>query len=158
MLLDERFDRRLVEVADGDHRHQLRPVPVGVELLQPLVLEVLDHLHVADRQPLGVARSLEQHRKLLVLHPRAGAAAQPPLLDDDAALLVDLGGIERHVVRPVLEDQERLIEDVGLVGRHLEHVDRLVEARERVDARAEPHADRLEERHRLLLREVLACR
>ena len=48
-----------------------------------------------------------------------------------------------------------LLEDLRLVGRHLQHVDRLVEARVRVQARPEPHADRLHERHDLLLREVL---
>ena len=112
-------------------------------------------LRRADRHPLGVARALEQDRELLVLHARARAAAQPPLLDDDAALLVDLLRVERQVVRPVLEDEERLLQDLRLVGRDLQHVDRLVEARERVEARPEPHADRLQERDDLLLREVL---
>ncbi len=60
VLLDQGLDRRLVEVTDDDDRHQVGPVPVGVELLQPVVLEGLDDLLLADRQPLGVARSLQQ--------------------------------------------------------------------------------------------------
>ena len=129
MRSDQRLDRGLVEVADGDHRHQVGPVPVRVELLQPVVIDVLDDLRLADRQPLGVARALEQHGKLRVLDPRVGAEPEPPLLEDDAALLVDLGRIERDVVRPVLEDEQRPIDDRRVVGRDLQLVDRLVEAR-----------------------------
>ena len=55
MALYERFDRGLVEVAHGDNAHELGAIPVGVELLQPIVLEALDNLHVADGQPLGIA-------------------------------------------------------------------------------------------------------
>ena len=151
MSLDQRFDRRLVEIADRNHGHQLGTVPVLVKLLQPLVLETLDHFHVADRQAFRVTRSLEQNWKLLVLHSRAGAATEPPLFRDHAPLLVDLIRFERHVVRPVLEDQERFVEHLRLVGRHFEHIDGFIEARKGVDARPEPHPDRLQELHRFLL-------
>ena len=155
VLPHERLDRRLVEVADRNHGHQVRAVPVVVELLQQCGIELRDVVGVADRQPIRVARAGEQHRKLLVAHPRRGAAAAPPFFGDDLPLLVDDRRIEHHVVRPVLEDQHGLVHDVRPVGRNLELVDRLVEARERVDARAELHADRLHERDDLLARIVL---
>ena len=43
-----------------------------------------------------------------------GAAALPPFLDDDAALLVDGLGIERQAVGDVGEEQERLLHRLGL--------------------------------------------
>ena len=46
---------------------------------------------------------------------------------------------------------------LGLVGRHLEHVDGLVEAGVGVDVGAEAHAERLDERHELLLGKVLGA-
>ena len=57
-------------------------------------------------------------------------------------------------VRPVLEDEQRPIDGLRLVGRDRERVDRLVEARVGVDVGAEAHAERFEERHDLVLREV----
>ena len=30
----------LVEIADGDHRHHVRAIPIRVELLQPVVIDV----------------------------------------------------------------------------------------------------------------------
>ncbi len=108
----------------------------------------------ADRQPIGVARALEQHRQLLLQRPRVGAEAEPPLLEDDAALLVDLVGFEGDVGGPVAEDEEGAIDDRAVVGRNLQQVDRLVEAGVRVDVGAEPHPRRLQERDDLLLREV----
>ena len=45
---------------------------------------------------------------------RSRAEPEPPFFEDDAALLVDLGGIERHVVRPVLEDEQRRSMTAGL--------------------------------------------
>ena len=94
MRPDHLLDRGGIEVADRDHGHQVGPIPVGVELLQPIVLEVVDDLHGADRDALGVTRALQHDRQLLVLHPGAGAAAQSPLFLDDAALLVDLRRVE----------------------------------------------------------------
>ena len=107
---DHRLDRRRVEVADGDHRHQVRAIPVRVELLQPRRADVLDDLRPSDRRAVGIAGALQQHRHLRVAHARLGAEAEPPFLEDDAALLLDLGRLERHVVRPVLHDQQRAID------------------------------------------------
>jgi len=154
LLLDQRLDRRLVEVADGDDRHLVRAVPVLVEAPQRVVRERLEALLGADGQPLGVTRSLQQDRELLVAHPGARAASLPPLLDDDAALLVDLGRREGQVVRPVFQDQERFLEQLRLVGGNLQHVHGLVEARVGVDARAGAHPDRFHELDHRRSREV----
>ena len=157
VLADPRLDRVRLEVADGDDRHQVGPVPVVVEAPQGLVGRVLEDLAVADRQPLGVARAVEEDGELLVAHARLGAAAESPLLDHDAALLVDLLVLEGDAVGPVLEDLEGRVDDLRVVGRDLEHVDRLVEARVGVDVRAEAHADALEVVDQLLLLEVLGA-
>ncbi len=153
--LDQGLDGGLVEVADGDHRHQVGAVPVLVELPQALGREGADAVRRADRQALGVARALEQHRQLGLQETRVGAEAEAPLLQHHAALLVDLVGLESDAAGPVLEHEERSIDDVGVVGRDLQLEDGLVEAGVGVDVRAEAHPGRLQERDDVLLGEVL---
>ena len=152
--IDQAFDPRRIEVADGDDGHEIGAIPVRVELLQTVVLEVPDDLGRSDRHARGIPRVLEQDRKLRVQDPRVGAETHPPLLQDDAALLVDLVRVEGHRVRPVLEDQQRPVDDARIVGGNLQLVDRLVEARIGVDVRSEAHPGRLEKRDDFLLREV----
>ena len=112
--LDLRFDRGLVEIADRDDRHQIGPVPIGVELLQPFGVGVPDDVRLADREPLGVPRAVEQDGKLRVLDPLVGAESEPPFFQDDAPLAVDLLRIERDVLRPVFEDEQRPVHHHGL--------------------------------------------
>ena len=150
-----RFDRGFVEIADGDDRHHVGAVPVGVELLQPIVIRVADDLRPPDGRPFSVARALQQHGHLRVPYPLAGSEPQPPLFENDAPLLVDLDRVERHVAREVFEDGERPIHDRRIAGRDLQLVHRLVEAGVRVHMRAEPHAERLHEARDLLLRKML---
>ena len=119
--------------------------------------EVLQDLHVADREAFRIAGVAEHDRELLVLDPCARSAPQTPLLDDHTPLLVDLIGLEAHQVSPVLKDLERGGDDLGIVGRHLEHVDGLIKARVRVDRRSELHADRFEVVSEVLLLEVLGA-
>ena len=133
-----------VEVADGDDRLEVGPIPVAVEPRDLAVREAFEHLHRADRDALGVPRALEQDRELLVLHPGARAAPPAPLLDHDAALLVDLLAVERDAAGPVLQDLEAALEDLGVVGRDLQHVDGLVEAGVGVEVGPEAHADAFE--------------
>ena len=147
----------LVEIADRNDGHEIRPIPVRVEALQRLGLEVPDVLHRADRCALGVARAPEQDRKLQVLHPGVRPASLPPFLDDHAAFLLDGLGIEREAVSDVREKQERLAHGFRVVGRDVKHVHRFVERGIRVHPGAQPHADRLHELDELELREVLAA-
>ena len=55
MRSDCSLNHRLVEIADGDDGHQIGPVPILVELLQPVVADVLNDVGPADGQPLGIA-------------------------------------------------------------------------------------------------------
>ncbi len=144
MLLDQPLDLSPVEISDRHHRHQVRPVPVPVEPAERVVLERAEHLHRPDREPVGVARALEQDRELLVPDPRVGAPAQTPLLDDDVPLPVDLAVVEADQMRPVLEDVEPFADDRRRVGGHLEHVDGFIEARVGVEIGPESDPDRFQ--------------
>src|SRR6185436_20376227 len=104
------------------------------------------NLGLADRQPLRIARLVEEDGNLFVPDPRSGAEASSPFLDDDAALLVDLLGVERQSGGEITERGKALGHDVRLVGRQVEHVDRLFKARVRVHMRAEARTGRFEVR------------
>ena len=146
--LDLRLDRgRILEVADGDDRHQVRAVPVLVESHHHVARRLLQRVDEPDRIAIRVARALQQHRQLLVEEPLLRATIPAPLLDHDAALLVELLGVERHVAGPVVQDVEALRDERLVVGRHRQLVGRGVELRGRVEIRAEAHADRLEVVH-----------
>ena len=139
--LDQILDRGLVEIADRDDGHQIRPVPIGIEFLQPLGLAVLNDLGQTNRNPIRIARAFEQDRKYLILCPGPGAASHPPFFHYDAALLVDFGLIEGNTVRPVLEDQQRLVHYLRLVGWDLEHINRLVKTSVGVQVSSKAHAE-----------------
>src|SRR5712691_1180753 len=143
---DHRLDRRRVEVADGNHRHQVGAVPIRVELSQSSGADVLNDLRAPDRRAVRIARAFQQYGHLRIAQARLGAQTEPPFFEDDAALLLDLGGVKRNVVSPVFHDQQRPINDGAAVGRDLELIDRLVEARTGIHMRAEPHPERLDER------------
>ena len=154
MSVEHRLHRGDVEVADRNDPHQVRPVPIGVKLLQPVRLRILNDLHLADREPLRVARSFQDDGELFVADAGGRAQSETPFFSDDATLLLDLHRIERHVLRPVLENQKRPVENVGFVQRHLQLIDRLIEARVGVQVRTEPHTDRFHETDKLLLRKM----
>ncbi len=141
VLHDEVFDLLWIEVAHGDHGHQIRSVPVEVESLQHRVTERSEYVFPADRKSLGVACTLEEHRKLLVQHAHARPTAQPPLLDHDLPFLVDFGAVQTDVLRPLGENQERALQRVRGVGGDRQRVHGLVERRVGVDIGAETHAD-----------------
>jgi hypothetical protein len=86
--------------------------------------------------------------------PLLGAEARAPFLDHDPTLLLHLGRVERDRMCPVLEDLERRVDDGRLVRRYTQHVHGLIEGRVRVEMRAKPHADPLDEVHELLLLEA----
>jgi hypothetical protein len=56
-LLDPGLDRLGVEIADDDHRHQVRPVPVVIVPLEGLGRDRLDGVLAADRKALGIRRA-----------------------------------------------------------------------------------------------------
>ena len=157
VLLDERFRLGDRDVTDDDHGHVVRAIPRLVKLEQPLAWRGLEHLGQSDRQPLRVARSLEDHRQLLVRQSRSRPEAAAPFFENNAALLLDFGGQERDAGREIAQHQHAAIDIPGPIGRHLQHVDGFVEGRRGVDVRAEARADRLEERHQLAGLEVLGA-
>ena len=138
------LDRARVDVADGDHGLPLRAIPRVVVGAQPGRRRRSQDVGLADGQPVGVPRVVEDDRDLLVADPRAGAEPAAPLLDDDAAFLVDFGRVEVQAAGEVGERRQPACHDVALVGRQVEHVDGLVEARVGVHVRAEPGAEALE--------------
>ena len=85
-------------------------IPLLVEREQPLARRVLQDLGQADRQALGVARALEDHRQLLVGQARAGAEPAAPFLEDDAAFLFDFGGQQRDAGGEILQHQHAAID------------------------------------------------
>ncbi len=155
MALDQPPDVGGIEVPNRHHRHQVRPIPIPVEARQGPVVKALQHFPLADDQPLGVARAAEQDGKLLVEYPGGRASAQPPLLDHDSPLLIDLLRLETDVMGPVLQDLKRRGYQLNAVGRHLQHVHGFVETGVGVQVRAESHADPLEVVYQLLLLEML---
>ena len=155
--LDRVLDLRRVDVADHDDRHAFRPIPGVVVGAQPRHRRGADDLGLADRQPLGVARLRVEDRNLLVADSRSRAEAAAPLFDHHAALLLDLGRIQREPAGKVGERGQSVRDDRRLVARQVEHVDRLVEARVGVDVRSETGANRLERRHQRARLEMRAA-
>ena len=145
------------DVADHDHGHAIGAIPLLVEREQAFARRLLEHFRQSDRQPLGIARALEDHRQLLVGEARSGAEPAAPLLEDDAAFLLDLGRQQRDAGGEIAQHEHAAIDIARAIGRNLEHVDRLVERRRGVDVRAEARADRFEERDQLARLEMLGA-
>ncbi len=154
--LDRLLDGRGLDVADGNHRHSFRSIPGVVKGAQPRDRCVADDVWFANRQPLRIARLIEQNRKLLVAHARTGAETAAPLFDDHAAFLVHFDRRQRQPAGKVSERGQRLLDDFGFVARDVEHVDRFVERCVGVDVGSQPRADRFEVRHQLTRLEVCA--
>ena len=147
---------RGIDIAHHRHRHAVRPVPLSRERAQARGIELPDHVGKADGKPLGVARSVQEHGKLDALQARVRALAEPPFLEHDAALLVDLLLAERPSAGEIRERGEALLHQAAPIGGHLQHVHRLVECGVRVGVGAEARADGFEVGHQLAGREVPA--
>src|SRR5690606_2455549 len=122
VLPDERLDALLLDVTDDDDGHQVRAVPVPIEAGHLIAGAVLDALRQADRLALQVAGDAEQHA--VRVRPDPGPDAEPgaPLGEDDAALRLDLFGVERDALRPVVQDPEGGLERALGVRRNGEPV------------------------------------
>jgi len=154
MLLEHRDGGVAIDVADDNHGHQVRAVPVAVEPHQLLASRALDGVGVADGRPIRVARPFELHAADSVLRALTRAKVHPPFRQDDAALMVDAALVERGALRPVLEDEERAIEHTGHIGRYAQRVLRIVIARRRIRVRADAQAQRRQEIEEALPRKV----
>ena len=155
-LLQTGFGGFGIQITDDDDRLVVGTVPLVVETLQGIVLEALQSVEIADQVAVLVAGSLAE--SLQELHRRAprGAVARAELLHDDAALGVDLFGLQRDEVRPVVQDEHCGVDDSLARGRHVgDVVDGVVPARSGVEVVSELHADGLQILDELLSGEVL---
>ena len=69
------FDLGRLDVADGDHGHEVGAVPVAVEALQGVVGRALEHRRIADREAIHVAAVGEGDRQGLVAQSLLGPEA-----------------------------------------------------------------------------------
>jgi hypothetical protein len=157
LVLDPALGLDGIDVADHRDRHPVRPVPFTRERAQPRRIRALDDVGIPDGEPLRVARAVHEDGELQALQARVRALAQPPLLQHDPALLVDLVLAQRPAAREVGEDGQALLHETAAIGGHLEHVHGLVEARVRVRVGTEARADGFQEPHELARCEVLAA-
>ena len=155
MSLDHFLDGGFIKIADCNHCHQIRPIPICVELLEPLSFSVLNDFWFANRQALCVARVLEYERKEFLQHTHSGATAKPPFFHHHAALFLGFHRIEAEAMRPIFEDQKCLLQRLRLIGGNGQHVNRFVKAGVRVDVGAKAHADRFHERDCFVLGKML---
>ena len=98
---------------------------------------------------LAVLRRTEEGAELRLLHARAGPEPAAPLLQHDAAFLIDLLRVERDAAGKIAERVEAALQDAGPIDRHLQHVDGFVEAGLRIHVRTEPRAGRFQIRNQL---------
>ena len=85
-----------IDVAHDDDRHAVGAIEIAIEIADALRRHALQQLGQPDRQAIDVARLAEEPFHLRALHARPGALSSAPLLDDDAALAVDLAVVERR--------------------------------------------------------------
>ena len=142
------------DVADYHHRHQVGTIPVAVEAFERIGLERFEDGVLADRQPLRVARAVVKLRHQHLVHPVARAFALARLVEDDVALLVDVGIVQRQAMGPVFQHREALVDVTALVGGDRQDVDGFVEAGVGVQVGAPLDPDRLQVRHQFVFLEV----
>src|SRR6185503_4934260 len=107
MSSDEFFDDGFVKVADCNHSHQIRTIPVSVKLLDAFRLAVLNDLGQTDRNTVRITRTLEHHRKYLFCVTHPCPTSRTPFFEHDATFLLNLCRIKRNVVCPVFENLKR---------------------------------------------------
>ena len=91
-------------------------------------------------------------------HAHLCAGPESPLLVDDAALLLNLLGLQQQTVGPVVEDEQTGVDDALARGGHVRDViDRLVDGGVGVQVAAELHADGLAPLHDVVALEVLGA-
>ena len=152
---DQRFEPGRIGIADGNHGHQIRAIPVTPEASDRLGRCRFEHRRQANRQPVCIERPLEQHRELFGAHAFAGTESGSPLGEHYAALRDHFLWIERDASRDITQKSKAFLENARAVRWHRQDVHRLVEARIGVQVGAESHADRLEIFHDVVLREIL---
>ena len=122
VLRDHPPDGVAIDVADHDHGHEVRTIPIAIEPHQLLACGALDNLGSANGSPVRIARPFELDAADLVPGALVGAQVHPPLGKDDRTLAFDAGRVEGGAACPVLEDRQRAVEGAWHIGRHAERV------------------------------------
>ena len=147
-----------VDVAHDDQCLHIRTVPGVVEVRQALGLEGLEVLLGADDGRGGVLGVTIEIRIRLLAHAPLGGVAGTLLLQDDAALLVDLLRVAGHEVGVVVHDEDAGVDDGRThQGNVVEQVDGLLNARGGVHVAAEGSANALQPVEDALAGEVLGA-
>ena len=146
-LRNQRHELRRIGITHGNHGHEVRAIPVAPEAPHRRRVGRLDHRRQADRQPVSVARSTENHGKLLVANTLAGTKPRAPFRQHDPAFGDHLSRIEENARRHIAEKTETLLENTRAVGGYRQDVHGFVKTGLRIQISAETHADRLEVLH-----------
>ena len=142
-------------VSNGNDRHELRPVPVAVELHDPLPAHGAYNLGVADGQAVRVGHAPEQQGNLTVANPLIRTEPLPPLLYDYGPFFFKLGWIENKRVGPFTENRHGTGQNRGIIRGNFKLVHSLVEGCVRVHLGTESHTDGFKIVHEIFLRETL---
>mmetsp|Transcript_14752 Transcript_14752/g.35047 ORF Transcript_14752/g.35047 Transcript_14752/m.35047 type:complete len:267 (-) Transcript_14752:286-1086(-) len=138
-----------VEIADGHDGHALRVVPPFVEAPHQPWRALLDHFQLAYREPFRILAPVHERGHIVLVCPPVRRPPLPPLLEDDAALLLDVLGAAAHVEGPLPQHCQALLQQAFRIDGHVQVVDGLVKRRIRVLAGTEAGTDGLEEAHHL---------
>ena len=138
---------------DGLHG---RVIPGLVEIHQAFRLEIQQVLLAANQRATAIFRVSVIIGEAPLMQTPGGVAAGTALLDDDPALLVDLGGIVGHEMGVIVQDQQAGINHALTDQRDVvEHVLGLLDAGGSIDIAAEGSTDALEPVQDAFLREIL---
>ena len=154
MALDQLLRLVRVDIAHCHHRHQVGAVPVAIEALEGVILEVADDLLFADRQTLGIARTVEHLGQQHLVDAVIDAFADAQFLEHDPALAVEVGVVHRQTVGPVFQHLEALLHHFRVVGGDGQDVHSFVERGVGIEVGAKFDADRLQVRYQLVAFEI----
>ncbi len=149
-------DRCRIHVSDDGDGHVFRSIPRPAVTQDRLGRSVADHVEAANREALGVRRTVVEHGNYKIsdtpadiFHPQA------PFLQHDFLFILQDRGRDPGPMRPVVENLQSGQEGLGFVGRQDKKVLGAGEAGAGVEVGAELHAVGLKEIDDGLGRKVL---
>ena len=152
---DPGLDDVRIHIPDNGHRHQGGTVPTGIEVPEILDGTVLDHQRIADGLAGGKAGIAQDFLQEGVAGVLARLAALQALGKDDAALLLDLDGVDGQSPRPVAQDQEGGVHQGGVARRQLQFIHRLPIGSMGIQIRAESRPVALQHPYDAVIRKML---
>ena len=142
-VFDDLLGAVYIDIAHHNYGLVAGMVPSLVEVGEALILEGLQVFLQADEGALGQRGLRAEVVGEAALHAApAGVAALTALLDDNAALCVNLLGLVEHIVGVVAQDHQAAVHNALALYRDVvEHVLRLLKAGGSIDVAAELCAD-----------------